>query len=178
MEKKNLMQIKDLIYVIRGQKVMLDQDLAQLYGIAVKRLNEAVKRNLKRFPEDFMFQLTNEEWLNLRSQIATSSLSYGGRRYNPFAFTEQGVSMLSSVINSEWAIDVNIGIMRAFVQLRHFINSQINITEELAQFRRLLMLHIDNCDNKFTNYDENIEHIIEVLNNLIEKPHKTKRIGF
>ena len=178
MEKKNVKRIKELIYEIRGQKVMLDQDLAKLYEVEVKRLNEAVKRNIKRFPDDFMFQLIDDEWSNLRSQFATSSYSYGGRRYNPYVFTEQGVAMLSSVINSERAIEVNISIMRAFVQLRCFVNSQINSNEQITQLRKLLMLHIDNCDYKFTEYDETIEYIIEALNNLIEKPPKTRTIGF
>jgi hypothetical protein len=101
------------ILVIRGQKVMLDRDLAGLYGVPVKRLNEQVKRNLKRFPGDFMFLLTRQEVMNLKSQIATSS--WGGTRKLPYAFTEQGVAMLSSVLNSERAIQVNIAIMRAFV---------------------------------------------------------------
>lgn len=105
--------IQQKIYEIRGEKVMLDKDLASLYQIEVKRLNEAVKRNIRRFPSDFMFQLTKEEWSNLKSQFATSS--WGGVRKLPYAFTEQGVAMLSSVLNSEIAIEVNIAIMRTFL---------------------------------------------------------------
>ena len=110
--------IERRIYLIRGQKVMIDTDLAELYGVPTFRLNEAVKRNKKRFPEDFMFQLTKEEEESLTSQIAISKTGRGGRRTRPYAFTEQGVAMLSSVLKSERAIEVNIAIMRAFVKLR------------------------------------------------------------
>lgn len=113
--------VESKIYEIRGQKVMIDKDLAGLYQIEVKRLNESVKRNIKRFPSDFMFQLTTEEWLNLKSQFATSS--WGGSRKLPYVFTEQGVAMLSSVLNSDTAIEVNIAIMRAFVTVRRLTSS-------------------------------------------------------
>ena len=158
-----LAQIQNMIYEIRGQKVMLDRDLAVLYEVEVKRLNEAVKRNITRFPEDFMFQLTNDEWNSLRSQFATSkdedemdSLrsqivtskdNRGGRRYLPYVFTEQGVAMLSSVINSGRAIEVNISIMRAFVQLRHYVLSQSK-DEQIADLRKLLMLYIERNDKR------------------------------
>ena len=179
-----LAQIRNMIYEIRGQKVMLDRDLAVLYEVKVKRLNEAVKRNIGRFPEDFMFQLTDDEWDSLRSQIATSKdesdflrsqhvtskNSRGGRRYVPYAFTEQGVAMLSSVINSGRAIEVNISIMRAFVQLRHYVLSQSK-DEQIAELRKLLMLYIENNDKR-------VNMIIYALNNLIAEPPKTKRIGF
>lgn len=108
--------IQSKIYELRGQKVMLDFDLAELYQVETKNLNLSVKRNMKRFPEDFMFQLTKEEWDNLRFHFATSK--WGGRRYLPFAFTEQGLAMLSGVLNSDIAIEVNISIMRAFVVIR------------------------------------------------------------
>ena len=107
-----LAQLQELIYEIHGQKVMLDSDLAALYGVEVKRLNESVKRNIKRFPPEFMFQLTDDEWNNLRSQIAT--FNNDARKYKPYAFTEHGILMLSSVLNSERAIEVNINIMRTF----------------------------------------------------------------
>jgi hypothetical protein len=112
-------EIKTRIFKIRGQQVMLDTDLAKLYGVPVFRLNEAVRRNARRFPDDFLFKLTRFEWTNLISQIAISSSLRGGRRHSPYAFTEQGVAMLSSVLRSERAIEVNIAIMRAFVKLRH-----------------------------------------------------------
>ncbi len=110
--------IERRIYLIRGQKVMIDEDLAELYGVPTKRLNEQVSRNSKRFPEDFMFRLTNDEAENLRSQFATSRSKHGGRRTLPYVFTEQGVAMLSSVLNSERAIEVNIAIMRAFCEAK------------------------------------------------------------
>lgn len=112
-------EIKSKIYNIRGMQVMLDKDLAELYGVEVKRLNESVKRNSKRFPADFMFQLDKEEWKILKSQIATSS--WGGARTLPYAFTEQGVAMLSSVLRSDTAIEVNIRIMRTFVSVRQYV---------------------------------------------------------
>src|SRR4030042_6237664 len=111
--------IENKILFIRGKKVMLDKDLAMLYGVETKVLNQAIKRNITRFPEDFMFQLTSEEFQNLRSQIVTSS--WGGQRYFPYAFTENGVAMLSSVLNSERAVDVNIQIMRTFTRLREML---------------------------------------------------------
>ena len=111
--------IERKIYLVRGRKVILDSELAKLYGVPTKRLKEQVKRNIKRFPEDFMLELTMEEFEILRSQFATSR--WGGERYLPYAFTEQGVAMLSSVLNSERAIEVNIAIMRAFVRLREIV---------------------------------------------------------
>ena len=114
--------IQQKIYIIRGEQVMLDHDLAELYGMETKRLKEAVKRNINRFPADFMFQLTKEEFESLRSQFATSN-KRGGTRYLPFAFTEQGVAMLSSILNSDIAIEVNIAIMRTFVAVRRLVTS-------------------------------------------------------
>jgi ORF6N domain-containing protein len=115
-------QVERNILLIRGHRVMLDTDLAKLYGVSTKVLNQAVKRNTTRFPGDFIFQLTNEETITLRSQFVTSE-GRGGRQYRPYAFTEQGVAMLSTVLHSERAIQVNIAIMRAFVQLREMIGS-------------------------------------------------------
>jgi len=177
MNKNKVVPIKNMIYEIRGQKVMLDSDLAGLYEVPAHRLNEAVKRNAKRFPPDFMFQLTDNEWENLRSQTAISKNNHGGRRYTPYVFTEQGVSMLSSVLHSEHAIDVNINIMRAFVQLRHFVLSQRK-NNQIAELRELLMLHIENTNCKILEHDKTINQIIIALNNLMEKPPKTKKIGF
>lgn len=115
-----LENIKEMIYVIRGQKVLLDSDLAQLYGVETKRLNEQVRRNIDRFPSDFMFQLSSEEHLFLKSQFATSKTGRGGKQKQPLVFTENGVAMLSSVLNSKQAIGVNISIMRIFTKLRSF----------------------------------------------------------
>jgi len=160
------------IYLIRGHNVMLDKDLASLYGVETKNLNLQIKRNIKRFPEDFMFQLSKEE--NLRLQIATSS--YGGRRYLPYVFTEQGVAMLSSVINSERAIMVNIAIMRAFVRLREILLTH----KDLAAKIEALELKYRNHDMKFSEYDAHIEAIFEAIKQLMAPPaEKPKpRIGF
>ena len=124
-------RIEKAIYLIRGEKVMLDRDLALLYGVETKMLNRAVKRNLKRFPSDFMFQLTADETDILRYQIGTSKKGRGGRRYLPYVFTEQGVAMLSSVLNSERAVLVNIEIMRAFVKLRQMLASNAELSRRL-----------------------------------------------
>ena len=175
MSNKSL-QIQNMIYEIRGQKVMFDRDLADLYGVELRSLNQAVKRNFERFPADFMFQLTDEEWNNQRSQFVI--FNKDSRKYKPYAFTEQGVSMLSSVINSKRAIEVNINIMRAFVRLRHYMFTKSDTNEQIAELRKLLMVYIENTDNKLSKHDKTIEHIINALNNLIEKPPKTKKIGF
>jgi ORF6N domain len=125
--------IERRIYLIRGQKVMLDSDLAELYQVPTKRLNEAVKRNFDRFPEDFMFQLTDQETDSLRSQFATSNVGRGGRRYPPYAFTELGVAMLSSVLNSERAVQMNILIMRAFVKLRELLATHKDLARKIEK---------------------------------------------
>ena len=135
--------IENRIFTIRGQKVMIDRDLAELYGVQTKRLNEAVKRNIKRFPEDFMFKLNNDEFQELvancdRFKTLKHSIN------PPYAFTEQGVSMLSSVLNSEKAIAINVEIIRTFVKLRQFAISQINTNKELEELHKILMLHIEN----------------------------------
>jgi phage regulator Rha-like protein len=152
---------------IRNQKVILDSELAKLYGVPTKRLNEAVKRNKKRFPPDFMFQLNQKEFEALRSQFATSK-GRGGRRYIPLVFTEQGVAMLSSVLNSERAIEVNIMIMRAFVKLREIISTHKKVEEKLKELEQKLQSH-----------DDQIVQIIQVIHQLITPPELPKRkIGF
>ena len=135
-----LAQIQNMIYEIRRQKVMLDSDLAGLYGVEIKRLNESVKRNIKRFPQEFMFQLTDDEWANQRSQFAT--FSKDTRKYKPYAFTEHGILMLSSVLNSDKAIDVNTQIMKIFVRMRQYVLSQTGTNDQIAELRKLLMLYI------------------------------------
>lgn len=179
--------VESKIFLIRGKQVMIDRDLAELYGVETKRITEAVKRNIERFPEEFRFQLTSEEYDFLRSQFATSNdreekkETRGGRQYLPYVFTEQGVAMLSAVLRSETAVQVSIRIMNAFVQLRHYVSSQIVKTDdkaELAEIRRLLLLHIDHCDKKFSEQDRKISQIIQVLNNLIEEPKSERKIGF
>jgi phage regulator Rha-like protein len=169
MEMKEIVPIERIeqrIFLIRGQKVMLDRDLAELYGVPTKRLNEAVKRNIRRFPEGFMFVLTKIEAENLRSQIATSS--WGGRRYLPLAFTEQGVAMLSSVLNSERAIQINILIIKTFVRLRAVLSTH----KELAmKFKEL--------EGKVDQHDSAIQEIFEAIRKMIayeEKPRR--RMGF
>ena len=171
-----LTRIQKRIYVIRGKRVMLDRDLAYLYEVEVKQLNQAIKRNIKRFPVDFMFRLT----INELSKVVTNCDHLQNLKYRPtlpYAFTEQGVAMLAAVLNSQKAIDVNINIMRAFVKLRRYVLSQ-NKDEQIAELRKLLMLHIENNDYKFSEYDETIKQIIIALNNLIEQPKESKKIGF
>ncbi len=126
----DLIRVERSIRIIRGDKVILDEDLAEMYGVEVKRLNEQVRRNLNRFPADFMFQLTKQEFKDLKSQFATSSL-WGGRRTPPYAFSEQGVAMLSSVLHSTRAVQVNIEIMRTFVRLRRILASHADLAERL-----------------------------------------------
>jgi hypothetical protein len=158
-----IINIESHIFEIRGKRVMIDSDLANLYEVETKVLNQAVKRNLARFPEDFMFQLTNEEDEILRSQIVTSS--WGGRRTLPFAFTEQGIAMLSSVLNSDRAILVNIQIMRAFVKLREMIISHKDLAKKIADL-----------ENK---YDKQFKVVFDAINQLIAVEIKPKRkIGF
>lgn len=146
-----LEQVERRIYVIRDQKVMLDSDLAELYGVETKNLNRAVKRNITRFPDDFRFQLNAVELENLRFQIGTSSSrNYGGRRYMPYVFTEQGVAMLSSVLNSERAVQVNIAIMRAFVNMRKMLLTNEDVSKKLAAIEKKLGIHDENFKRVFT----------------------------
>ncbi|MHC4211830.1 MAG: ORF6N domain-containing protein [Planctomycetota bacterium] len=134
-------RIRNCIYLIRKQKVLLDSDLAELYGVESKVLNQAVSRNKDRFPDDFMFQLSIEEFDNLRSQNVTSS--WGGRRYRPYAFTEQGVAMLSSVLRSKRAVEVNIAIMRTFVKLREIIVGNAVFRRKIEFFKSLTLPYSD-----------------------------------
>jgi hypothetical protein len=160
--------ILNKIYFIRKQKVMLDKDLAELYGIDTKVLKQQVKRNIERFPDDFMFELTKEEFDNLRSQFVTSS--WGGVRYMPMVFTEQGVAMLSSVLRSPQAIKVNIQIMRIFTKVREMLSDTLT-----------LKLDIEEIKKKLNNQDKNIELVFNYLDELIEKqenPKSRRKIGF
>lgn len=156
------------IYYIREVKVMIDSDLTELYGVETRRLNEQVKRNLSRFPEDFMFQLTEDEFGNLMSQIATSS--WGGRRKPPFVFTEHGVLMLSSVLNSDRAIHMNIQIMRIFTKVRQLLTNKLSVKLEIEEIKK-----------KLANQDKNIELVFNYLDELIEKqenPKSHREIGY
>jgi len=162
-------RIENQIYLIRGEKVMLDADLAELYQVLTKNLNKAVNRNIERFPEDFMFQLTKEEFDNLRFQFGTSSSGYGGRRYLPYVFTEHGVAMLSSVLNSARAVEMNILIIRAFIKLRELIASHKDLADRIEKLE--------------ANQDQHasvINILAEEIDNLKLPPPESprKRIGF
>lgn len=172
----DLMLIQNLIYEIRGQKVMLDSDLAKLYQVETKYLNRQVKRNMERFPIDFMFQLTKEEWQSLRCQNVTFKNDV--RKYLPYVFTEHGILMLSNVLNSSQAINTSIAIIRVFNQLREYALTQKSGNKELEELKTMLMLHIDKSNNKFNQQDETIKQIIAVLNNLITTPREPQKIGF
>jgi phage regulator Rha-like protein len=173
-----LTKIQNMIYEIRGNKVMLDRDLAELYGVEVKRLNESVKRNIERFPSDFMFKLTQKEWNILRSQIVTANKDVSKIRFTPYVFTEHGVLMLSNVLNSPKAINMSIQIIRVFDKLRKYVLEQTSKDVQIEELHRLLMLHIENNDYKFSKHDKAIKQIVQVLNNLMEQPRKTRTIGF
>ncbi len=144
-------KIEAMIYTIRGHKVMLDSDLAKLYGVETKRLNEQVRRNLDRFPLDFMLQLTSDEFEFLKSQIATSKTGSGGKQKLPLVFTENGVAMLSGILNSKQAIQVNIAIMRTFTKLRSFWAMDLSLKEEVGKFKdgtsQLFKIVFERLDN-------------------------------
>jgi len=164
-------RIEKAILLLRGQKVMLDRDLAELYGVPTKRLNEQVRRNRTRFPEDFMFQLSREEFEDWRSQVATSNpAAKMGLRRRPYAFTEQGVAMLSSVLNSDRAIEVNIAIMRAFVKLREILATHKDLARKL-----------DELERKLGQHDQKFQIVFEAIRQLMApppQPEKKGRIGF
>ncbi len=153
------------ILFVRGKKVILDRDLAEMYGVKTKELNQAVQRNFERFPDDFMYQLTREEFVNLKSQIVTSS--WGGTRKPPRVFTEQGVAMLSGLLNSKRAIQVNIVIMRAFVKLRELLLTHKELAEKLEELERKYQLH-----------ETDIQAIFEVIKKLLEPPPEPPRPRF
>jgi hypothetical protein len=160
-----LQRVERRILLIRGQKVVLDADPALLYGVTTGAFNQAVRRNLQRFPVDFMFQLTDDEADSLRSQIATSKKGRGGRRYNPLAFIEQGVAMLSSVLHSERAVQVNIAIMRAFVKLREILASHSDLARRLQKMEKL--------------YDAQFRVVLDTRRELMRPPLKSRSgIGF
>jgi ORF6N domain len=168
--------IVDKIYLIRGKKVMLDRDLAELYGVETRMLNQAVRRNSRRFPEDFMFQLTPNELQNWMSQIVISNSEKMGLRKPPFAFTELGVSMLSSVLNSETAIDVNIQIIRIFHRMKELIVTHKDILLKIEQMEKKLLKQ----DSRLSKSEEDIHTIFKVLKHLLTKPKEEPRprIGF
>jgi phage regulator Rha-like protein len=156
------------IRLIRGQRVILDADLAELYGVSAKQLNQQVKRNARRFPDDFMFQLSAEELANLRSQIVTSSSSHGGRRYLPYAFTEHGAIMAASILNSERADEMSLFVVRAFIRMR----------EALAA-NQLIIAKLSELERRVEGHDSDIQELIEAIRELMKPPPATnRRIGF
>jgi len=160
--------IMNKIYVIRGQRVMIDRDLAELYEVETKRLKEAVRRNASRFPKDFMFEMNKKEFENWRTQIATSKEDKQGLRYAPFCFTEQGVTMLSCILNSERAIEVNIQIIRIFTKMKEMLLTHKDILFQLYKIEK-----------KLTAHDEDIQLIFEYLKKLLNPPQEPRqRIGF
>lgn len=160
--------ITSKIYLIRNQKVMIDRDIAELYGVETKRLKEAVRRNIARFPEDFMFEMTKEEFENWRTQFATSKSDQIGLRYAPFCFTEPGVTMLSCILNSETAIRVNIQIIRVFTRMREMLLTNKDILLKLEKLERTAMSH-----------DEELKLIFKYLRELLNPPEEPrKEIGF
>lgn len=161
--------VGELIHLVRGQKVMFDGDLARLYDVETKALNRAVRRNIFRFPEDFMFQLTNQEVMSSRCQIGTLKIRQGKNiKYRPYVFTEQGVAMLSSVLHSERAVRVNIEIMRAFVRMRRYFISHEQVLKRL-----------DKIEHTTASHDEKIKNIFKLIKQMMLPPEKPKRlIGF
>ena len=151
-------RIESLIRFVRGLRVMLDSDLAKIYGVMTIRLNEQFRRNRDRFPEDFAFQLTQEEYENLRSQFAISS-SHGGRRYLPWVFTEHGAIMLASVLNSPIAVEASVRVVRAFVQMREQLAAHKELTKKLTEL-----------ENRVSGHDEAIQNLFEAIRQLIQKP--------
>ncbi len=159
-------EINSRIFTLRGQEVMIDVDLAELYQVETKVFNQAVKRNIERFPDDFMFQLTEKEYENLRSQFVTSSLKHGGRRYFPYAFTEQGVYMLSAVLKSAVAIEVSIEIMRTFTKLREFSFHYNALAKQIIELER--------------KHDKKFKEVFSQLDAIVNETQKTdeKIMGF
>lgn len=170
MQEQNIPEeiIHKKIFIIRGQKVMLDADLAELYGVPTKALNQAVKRNAARFPIDFMFQLAEGEAASLRSQFVTSSSQHGGKRYAPYVFTEHGVAMLSSVLKSERAVQMNIFIIRSFIKMRELLSTH----KDLAQ-------KIDEIERRQKEQGDHLSTVYSVVKQLISDPPDLKqKIGF
>lgn len=166
--KDLVVRVESRILVLRGQKVILDRDLAELYGVTVKRLNEQVKRNRERFPADFMFPLTDKEDGILRSQIATSSSGHGGRRYPPHAFTEHGAIMAATVLNSPKAVEMSVFVVRAFVRLREMLGTNRQLAAKIKELER-----------KLESHDTAIQEVLEAIKELMApEPAPRRRIGF
>jgi hypothetical protein len=170
MQKRAIIQkpIESRIVFIRGVRVLLDSDLAELYGVTAKRLNEQVKRNAERFPRDFMFRLTAAEYEALRSQFATSKKARGGRRYLPFVFTEHGAIMAASVLNSDRAVEMSLFVVRAFVRLREMLRGHRELVDKLSEL-----------ELKLDTHDHAIQEILDTIRELMEPPDKPQKpIGF
>lgn len=150
--------IKSRIFIIRGKRIMIDADLAKLYGVTTKVFNQGVKRNMQRFPSDFMFQLTENECDNLRSQTVTSSSDHGGRRYLPYVFTEHSVAMLSSVLNSERAVQMNIFIIRAFIKMREMLETNKDLAIKIGEIEK----RQDKQDNLLSTIDQAVRQLLNV----------------
>jgi hypothetical protein len=164
---REMQTVETTIHLVRGQRVMLDSDLAAIYGVTAKRLNEQLRRNSKRFPSDFAFQLTRQEFADLKSQFATSS-SHGGKRKLPWVFTEHGAIMLASVLNSDTAVQASVRVVRAFVRLREIVSANAELAAKFAQLERRLDSH-----------DEAIAQLFEAIRQLLAPPPEKKReIGF
>ncbi len=163
-----LKRVASKILILRNQKVILDADLAELYGVPVKRLNEQVKRNPKRFPPDFLFRVTDAEYQNLRSQNATSSSAHGGRRYLPNAFTEHGAIMAASVLNSKRAVEMSIFVVRAFVRMRESLLINQRVSSKLSEL-----------ESRLDSHDQELQELVEAIRELMEPlPANNRRIGF
>jgi len=183
--------IENKIFVIRNQKVMLDSDLAELYDVKTMVLNQAIKRNIERFPEDFMFQITDEEWENLRCQFGTSKEerktlisqfvisknNKGGRRFNPYVFTEQGVAMLSSVLKSKRAVAVNVQIMRIFVKLRQMALTHNELAKQLNELEQKFIEYAKDTNVELKEHDQKFDEIFKCLQYLVDI-NKPGQIGF
>ena len=157
--------VEKRIFVIRGARVMLSSDLAELYQVSTKSLTQAVKRNIRRFPSDFMFSLSPSEWENLRSQFVTSSSSHGGTRYTPMAYTEQGVAMLSTVLRSPVAIDVNIEIIRVFVKFRELTSSNAQVLKK-----------VDDLEKRVTGHDTQLQQVFQAIRDLVQPSLPARRV--
>jgi len=170
-------QISANILEVRGKKVILDSDLAQLYGVTTRQLNQAVKRNANRFPTDFMFQLNEDEYQILRSQIVISRFGHGGRRYLPFIFTEHGAVMAASVLNTPKAIEVSVYVVRAFVRQRAMLASNAEFALKLAQMEKKLAVAFMLHEDKLVDHDNQLEEIIETIREM-QQQHTHRPIGF
>ena len=174
----DLLNIENKIRIIRGQQVMLDRNLAELYGVETKRLNEAVKRNIERFPADFCFQLTENEYSFLRSQIATSKTgeTRGGRQYLPYVFTEQGVAMLASVVRTEVAAEISVQIMRTFVSMRHYLYDNQDIYRTLNYINNKMIEHDEKLDKLFSYFKKKKKYIHNSAKQLLSQCVSEKKL--